>query len=707
MEFRIGAKVGRGPFGATYSAQLPDGTVCVVKAITSRFHEHPAALEQVLADARAWAALRHPGLVTTLGVSLYEGRQVILYEQAPGKTLDRCVKEQGPFDPRVAVRVIRDLAVALVAPHRQGLACGDIRAAKVYFDGQRALLADPGQGRGSCLASGFGALGMHFGHPDALAPEVLAERLERPTPACDVYALGILLYELLVGAPPYRGEGKAVLRQHLEAPLPPVPAVQASPALARLLARLVAKAKEQRFADAAAVVEGLFELLGRPAPTPAAGTDFARAPANALTSTVWRTAAQQAAERTSSWSSDRLEKAAPVGPPVGDPRTTTSALPRGLAPAGPPTSEVGETTLSLPNQLTTTTSDLEGSDKKPTAIKLGKKLGQGPVGSVYQGEMKDHPAPVAVKVVSQRFAKYPDLLKRILDAARKAEGFLDAHVVGVLRVMHVAGRETVVSELCEGPTLREAARAGRLNAKQVLDTLRELALALQVARARDLSHGDVRPEKVYLSGGVARLADFGFHEAAGLGANFGQFGVPWGHPDYLAPEVMQEKKGPTFQSDCYALGILAYELLTGRVPFTGPTPKEVLKAHLEAPLPPPPKEAGVPAPLADLLLRLTAKDPKRRFDAPLELLQAIDRCKKQVDLTSQAIASPPVEEFDPTASGEKGQGWMPVQVDKAKAPPKKVVKTTKILEAPAVGPEGWAPGTMLNSDEELPRPPRP
>lgn len=742
MDFRIGAKLGRGPLGASYAAQLTaSGTPVVLKVITSRFGEHPALLKQVLGDLGAWSSFRHINAAGPVSLSTYEGRDVALFELAPGKPLDRWLKERGPFDARAAVRVVRDVALALAAAHAQGLACGDVRAAKVYFDGQRAVLADLGQARGSCLAAGLGAVGMHFGHPDALAPEVFPARLEAPTPACDVYALGVLLYELLVGAPPYRGEPKAALRQHIEAPLPPVPVVQASPALARFLGRLVAKAPEERFADGAAVLEALHALVGgagqapgappasppsparpgtpaagtpaaaRPA-TPAAGTPLAGAPM--LTSTIWRNVAQQleAAAPPPTWTAERIDRAAPVGPDLPSAeRTTTMRLPKQLMPsmtaddsgAG---SAFGSGTGSGAGSGSGAAKAGEGDDdRKPSAIKLGRKLGQGPVGSSYQGELKDHPQPVAVKVISQRFTKYPELLKRILDAMHRAEGMIDPRVVGVLRVLHVAGRDAAVSELAAGRTLREVLRAkGRLPSREALELLKDLALALQQGRGRELSHGDLRPEKVFVAEGQpARLADFGFAEASGLGANFGQYGVPWGHPDYLAPEVVQEPtRPPDFQTDCYALGILAYEVLTGRPPFVGATPREVLKAHLQAPLPPPPKEAGVAAPLGELLLRLTAKDPRRRPEAPLELLAAIERCKKQVDLAGQALSSPPVEEFDPTSSGEKGEGWMPVQVDRPKTrAAKKPVKTTKALQVPPVAPEL---GQDLFQSEELPPP---
>ena len=92
MDFRIGGKLGRGPLGASYAGQLPDGRAIVVKVITSRFQEHPQLLEQVLGDLRQWTTYRQPNAAATLAVTQFEGRWVALFEQAPGKPLDRCAR---------------------------------------------------------------------------------------------------------------------------------------------------------------------------------------------------------------------------------------------------------------------------------------------------------------------------------------------------------------------------------------------------------------------------------------------------------------------------------------------------------------------------------------------------------------------------------------------------------------------------------------
>lgn len=706
MDLRIGAKLGRGPVGTTYAGHA-DGAAVTIKVITSRFNEQPQLLQDVLADVRAWVGFRHPNIAATLGLAEQEGRHVIIFETSPGRTLEQWLKEQGPFDPRIAVRILRDVTMALVACHGRGQPVGDLRAAKVFWDGQRAQLADLGLSRASSLAAGLGRLGLHFGHPEALAPEVLARRQVRPTAAADVYALGCLLHQLIAGAPPFQGEPAQVLQLHASTPFPVVPAIAQSPALQRLLARMVAKSPEERLQDGNAVLQALYELIGR---APAA-------PADARMSTgQWNAASiQEQALKPAGWTAQKVDESDPAGPALAE-RTLTSglivdpALLKGLAqaassdeqPAAKPPLPLGTTLDEQPSPFATTSSaagkvtplasstgsgvklpprpaeppksdagkakapakpaadgatPAEGeAEKKPVQVKLGQKIGDGPVGSTYQGELKDHPGPVAVKVISSRFSKYPDLLNRILRSLRAAEGLQDPHLVGILRVAHVGGRDIVVQELCPGGrTLRALLdEAGPLPAPGALDVMKDVAQALQIGRARDVAHGDVRPEKVFVVDGGYRLTDFGQAEASGLGGNFGQFGVPWGHPDYLAPEVIQERGQPTFASDVYALGCMAYELVAGHPPFRGPTPREVLKQHLEAPLPPLPKEARVPAPLAELLLKLTAKDPKRRPQGSAELLQAIERCGKQVERMSDvaAEAAPPVEEFDLMGSGD-------------------------------------------------------
>jgi serine/threonine protein kinase len=144
-------------------------------------------------------------------------------------------------------------------------------------------------------------------------------------------------------------------------------------------------------------------------------------------------------------------------------------------------------------------------------------------------------------------------------------------------------------------------------------------------------HGDVRPAKILFAAdsNSPRLADFGVAHATCLASGFGQSGVPFGHPEYLAPEVVQERlPRPTAQTDIYALGIFLYELCCGRVPHRGPNHRETLRRHFESPLPPPPEGVHVATALADVILRLTAKDPKKRVKDVKEALTLLEEYRR-------------------------------------------------------------------------------
>src|SRR5690606_9909891 len=131
----------------------------------------------------------HPNLAGALAMGVSNERHVLVLEHARGTTLQEHLAQAKRLEPRAALRVVFELAHALVAGQERGLSHGDVRAGKVFYDGQHARLADPGLARASCLAAGFGQHGLAFGHPTYLAPEVIQERLDRPTPATDVYAL--------------------------------------------------------------------------------------------------------------------------------------------------------------------------------------------------------------------------------------------------------------------------------------------------------------------------------------------------------------------------------------------------------------------------------------------------------------------------------------------------------------------------------------
>ena len=196
-EFWIGSKIGRGPVGTSYDGMLKEGRrQVVVKVISRRFHEYPDLLQGILGDLEGWVGFEHNNVVPTLRVTTYQDRHAVIFDKATGENLESYLRDRGPLEPRMALLVLRDVALAMASGHEGDVPVGDVRASKVYFDGRRAQLADLGQHRASCMGGGYGRFGMAFGHPAYLAPEVLQEGLQQPTPQTDLYALGILFYEL-------------------------------------------------------------------------------------------------------------------------------------------------------------------------------------------------------------------------------------------------------------------------------------------------------------------------------------------------------------------------------------------------------------------------------------------------------------------------------------------------------------------------------
>ncbi|MCO5164938.1 MAG: protein kinase [Planctomycetes bacterium] len=720
-DFLSGAKVGRGPVGTSYTGRRKsDGALVVVKVLSRRFAQHPDLLAQVLDDVGAWQGVHHPRLAGALATGVSNERQVIIYEEAPGGPLsDRA----GParLEPRAALRVVYDVAQGLVAGLERGLPHGDVRPGKVFYDGQHAVLVDPGLARASCLAAGYGQHGLSFGHPTYLAPEVLQEHLDRPTPATDVYALGVLFYELVCGVPPFQGEVVEVLGKHFDAPLPPPPqGVTFSAAIAGLMLRMTAKSPSQRLPDARAVVTAITNLLeGKPiGPVggQAAAARQARSPAAAISADDWGRASQREDHKgisNQAWTVSKIEQAPAVGPTdLGEPLTSD------ISGSG---ARSASTTGRLPREVMDEVALLT---QAPGAARVGEKLGRGPVGTTYEGALPNNPAPVVVKVLSKKFSKHPDLLRRILEGVRDAAGFNHPGVVRPLKAVQVGGRDMVVFERAAGGrTLREALGRGPLPWRQATALVLGLARTLEAAARHGLSHGDVRPEKVFVDdAGRPRLADLGLAEAACLGAGFGAAGMSFGHPAYLAPEVVQERRrAPDERSDVYALGIVYYELLCGRPPFQGGEPKRLLVQHLEAALPPPPDGVTVPGAVAELILRMTAKDPARRVASMAELVRRLEQTEGAA--SQDGVPSLPSGEGDlGRSSGALPSGVGPLDFDPSEdemvspdawgeqsldlSRPSGEWAKEKIAEAPKVGPEEWTP-EQSDIDEQSEPAPRP
>ncbi|MBX6724336.1 MAG: serine/threonine protein kinase, partial [Dactylosporangium sp.] len=247
--------------------------------------------------------------------------------------------------------------------------------------------------------------------------------------------------------------------------------------------------------------------------------------------------------------------------------------------------------------------------------RLEEELGQGGMSVVWRAHDEVLDRKVAVKLLTPKRAEHATLLDRIRAEARVAACMRHPHVVNVHDYGEAPCGEGpplpfVVMEIVEGTSLADALANGPLEWRVAVRACAEVASALAVAHARGIVHRDVTPRNVMLTATGAKLVDFGISATVGE-AEVGPSGLLLGTPAYLAPERLD---GGSVQpaTDVYALGLLLYKALTGRLPWQGTTTTQMLAAHRyvePAPLPPVP---GLPPQVADLCRRCLAKRPGDR-----------------------------------------------------------------------------------------------
>ena len=254
---------------------------------------------------------------------------------------------------------------------------------------------------------------------------------------------------------------------------------------------------------------------------------------------------------------------------------------------------------------------------------LVARLGSGGMGTVYRGVHQTLRQPRAVKVLRPDLSNEADVVARFRREAMIAAGLRHPNIVLIYDVAEQDGLHYLVMDLLEGGTLRDIIRSSApLPIQRAVDLLRPLASALDYAHAHGVMHRDVKPGNVLVSAdGHVTLVDFGIARAAEE-ARLTRAGTVVGTAEYMAPEAFTGD-GSDQNGDRYALGVIAYELLTGKAPFRG-TPSAVSYAQINTP-PPPARtlHPGVSARVEQALLSQLAKDPAERFPDAKRFVEAI------------------------------------------------------------------------------------
>ncbi len=245
--------------------------------------------------------------------------------------------------------------------------------------------------------------------------------------------------------------------------------------------------------------------------------------------------------------------------------------------------------------------------------RLVHRLASGGMGQVWRAEDKVLGRPVAVKLLSSEFAEDRAFLDRFRTEARRTAALSHPGIASVFDYGEIEEPNStayLVMELVEGaPLLAVLAREGRLDPERVLDVVAQAALALGAAHQAGVVHRDVKPSNLLIRrDGVVKVTDFGIARMIGE-APRSEIGLVVGTAAYLSPEQVACRP-VTPASDVYALGVVAYECLAGRRPFTGEHPVAVALAHQRHR--PPPLPSDVPEPVRALVEQAMAKDARTR-----------------------------------------------------------------------------------------------
>jgi serine/threonine-protein kinase len=262
------------------------------------------------------------------------------------------------------------------------------------------------------------------------------------------------------------------------------------------------------------------------------------------------------------------------------------------------------------------------------AYRVEKELGGGGMSRVFLAEETRLARRVVVKVLPPELAAEISV-DRFNREIQLSASLQHPHIVPLLAAGGSAHVLYYTMPFVEGEALRtRLAREGELPVRDAVRILKDVADALAYAHARGIVHRDIKPDNVLLSGNHAVVADFGVAKAVSQAkgqSGLTSVGVALGTPAYMAPEQAAGDPNIDHRADIYALGAMAYEMLTGRPPFTNLSPHQMLAAHItEVVEPITDRRPSLPPALADLVMRCLEKNPPDRPQSAAEVYQVLE-----------------------------------------------------------------------------------
>ncbi|MEP6852688.1 MAG: PASTA domain-containing protein [bacterium] len=318
-------------------------------------------------------------------------------------------------------------------------------------------------------------------------------------------------------------------------------------------------------------------------------------------------------------------------------------------------------------------------------------LAVGGMSTVYAATDERLEREVAVKIMAPSLSSDPVFVDRFAREARTAAKLSHINAVSVYDQGSDGGLTFLVMELVHGRTLRDLLRErGRLSPAEAVSIMEPVLLALAAAHRAGLVHRDVKPENILLSDeGLVKVADFGLARAVEANAGSTRTGLMMGTVAYSSPEQFRGSSAD-IRSDVYSAGIVLFELLTGRTPYSGPDSMAVAYQHVHQDVPAPSsRQRGIAAPLDALVQRATSRDPMRRPPDAGAFLAALHEVRSQLRLPVLRVPARPRTPGDRPGAYPAGGRPIPHPANGAEFGP-------GVVTAPAPGPPGGAHHTLVD-----------
>ncbi len=585
--YEIDAYIDGGGQGDVYRAQhLRLKRVVALKILRPSGSADEEHLRRFQREAQLSARLDHPNIVRLFDYHEHEGRLFLSMEFVAGGSLKDLLARDRVMPPKETAALVATLADAVQHAHEQGVIHRDLKPGNVLFtrDGIPKV-ADFGLAKQlGPEASDLTQTRVILGTAGYMAPEQAAGLAKQATEKTDVYALGAILYRALTGHAPFAGDDwlEVLIQVRTKPPVRPTERLPGLPiALEQICLKCLEKEPARRYASAAALAADLRRFLAGEPARPAQDDGLPASPGDEVAGP----------ERT--WTTeDRPEEAARHG----------SGFP------------------VIPG------------------YEILEQLGRGGMGAVYRARQLSLKRIVALKTIIGQVTEQE--WRRLRLEAEAVAMLQHPHILQVYDLGEHAGMVYIAMEYVDGGTLYRMLCGEPQPPVAAAELLEQLAQAVGFAHRRGIIHRDLNSANILLVPparreepdacegarqryGFPKVTDFGLMRR--LGEDDSSEGIV-GTPSYMSPEQVAGRTaemGP--QTDVWGLGVILYEMLTGRPPFRGANFMDVLKQVIQGEVSPPGKLQPVPPDLESICLKCLQKDPAHRYADGEELAEDLRR----------------------------------------------------------------------------------